>query len=117
MQDFKNLEVWRKSHAVALETYVKTAKFPRSELFGVSSQMRRAAVSIPANIAEGSSRGGDKEFAQFLRHACASASELEYFSILAADLAYLTRAEGAALGADVVEVRRMICGLIATLDL
>jgi four helix bundle protein len=116
MQDFKNLEAWKKSHAVTLETYSKTANFLRSELFGVTSQMRRAAVSISANIAEGSSRGGDKEFAQFLRVASASASELEYFSILVADLAYLKRSEAVALGANVIEVRRMLSGLMATLD-
>ena len=116
MQDFKNLQVWQKSHVFTLETYEKTATFPRSELFGITSQMRRAAVSIAANIAEGSSKGGDKEFAQFLRHASASASELEYFSILVADLAYLKKAEAIALGANVVEVRRMLSGLIATRD-
>ena len=67
MQDFKKLTVWKKSHALVLDVYAKTAHFPADELFGLVAQMRRAAVSIPANIAEGSSRGGDKEFAQFLR--------------------------------------------------
>ena len=78
MQDFKNLQVWQKSHALVLDVYAKTANFPPSEMYGLVSQIRRAAVSIPSNIAEGSSRGGDKEFAQFVRIACGSTSELEY---------------------------------------
>ena len=78
MQDFKNLQVWQKSHSFVLDVYAKTANFPSTEMYGLVSQIRRAAVSIPSNIAEGSSRGGDKEFAQFLRIVCGSTSELEY---------------------------------------
>ena len=82
MQDFKNLKAWQKAHRLVLETYAKTANFPREEQFGLTAQVRRAAVSIAANIAEGSSRRGDREFAQFLRVASGSASEVEYFAIL-----------------------------------
>lgn len=66
MQDFRKLKVWQKSHALALHVYGKTADFPKAEMFGVTAQTRRAAVSIAANIAEGSARSGDKEFARFL---------------------------------------------------
>ena len=83
IQNFRNLIVWRKSHSLVLEVYAKTAKFPRSEMFGLAAQTRRAAVSIAANIAEGSARSSDKEFARFLYISLGSASEIEYLSILA----------------------------------
>ena len=66
MQDFRKLQVWRKSHSLVLQVYAKTAMFPKAETYGVTAQARRAAVSIAANIAEGSARSGDKEFARFL---------------------------------------------------
>ncbi len=115
MQDFKNLQAWQKAHRLVLETYAKTANFPRAEQFGLTAQVRRAAVSIASNIAEGSSRRGDREFAQFLRVASGSASEVEYFAILVADLSLLGRPEAAQI-ADAVEVRRMLSGLLATLS-
>ena len=115
MQDFKNLQVWQKSHALVLDVYARTANFPPSELYGLVSQIRRAAVSIPSNIAEGSSRGGDKEFAQFLRIGCGSTSELEYLFILVADLGYVDRRDAAHIGDQVAEVRRMLSGLLGTL--
>ena len=116
MQDFKKLQAWQKAHRLVLETYAKTANFPRDEQFGLTAQMRRAAVSIAANIAEGSSRSGDREFAQFLRVASGSASEVEYFAILVADLSLLTRPEAAHIAESAVEVRRMLSGLLATLS-
>ena len=76
MQDFRKLKVWQKSHRLALKVYAITANFPKTETFGVTSQARRAAVSIAANIAEGSARSGDKEFARFLYISLGSASEL-----------------------------------------
>jgi four helix bundle protein len=79
MQDFKKLYAWQKSHALALRTYAVSATFPRAELFGLTAQLRRAAVSIPANISEGACRGGDRSFANFLRIAIGSAGELEYY--------------------------------------
>jgi four helix bundle protein len=115
MQDFKRLEVWKKSHALVLETYAETANFPKSEVFGLTAQTRRAAVSIAANIAEGSARSGDKEFSRFLQIALGSASEVEYFSILMADLALLDKRRAAQIGNDAVEIKRMLAGLIASL--
>ena len=88
MQDFKKLTAWQKSHVVTLQMYAETANFHRSELFGLTSQMRRAASSIPANIAEGCCHGGEPTLARHLRIALGSAGELEYYIILAADLIY-----------------------------
>ena len=115
MQDFRKLQVWRKSHALELQVYEKTATFPKSEMFSVTAQTRRAAVSIAANIAEGSARNGDKEFARFLYISMGSASELEYFSILIADLGLLKNAEAAKIETDAAEIKRMLTGLIASL--
>ena len=117
MQDFRKLNVWQKSHRLVLQVYEKTADFPKSELFGVTAQTRRAAVSIAANIAEGCARSGDKEFARFLYISLGSASELEYFSILIGDLGLLKRAEAAKIGADAAEIKRMLSGLIASLPI
>ena len=88
MQDFKKLTAWQKSHVVTLQMYAETANFHRSELFGLTSQMRRAASSIPANIAEGCCHGGEPTLARHLRIALGSAGELEYYIILAADLKF-----------------------------
>jgi four helix bundle protein len=78
MRDFRELKVWEKAHQLALEIYKATSTFPKEERYGLTSQMRRATVSIPADIAEGCCRKGDAEFARFLQIAMGSASELEY---------------------------------------
>jgi len=80
LKDFRKLKVWEKSHDLTLAVYKATAAFPRKELYGLTSQIRRACASIPANIAEGCGRGGDPELARFLQIAMGSASELEYHS-------------------------------------
>jgi four helix bundle protein len=117
MQDFRKLKVWQKSHSLVLHVYAATANFPKTETFGITAQTRRAAVSIPANIAEGSARCGDKEFSRFLYIACGSASELEYFSILIADLGFLRKIDAAKIEADAAEIKRMLSGLIASLPI
>jgi four helix bundle protein len=86
MQDFRNLLVWQKSHELVLEIYRISRDFPREELFGLTSQMRRCAVSVPSNIAEGCGRGSDPDFARFLIIAMGSCSELEYQVLLSRDL-------------------------------
>jgi four helix bundle protein len=86
---FKDLEVWQKSHALVLEVYKLTRRLPREELFGLVSQMRRAAVSVPANIAEGFKRRGKPDKARQMNIAQGSLEELQYFFVLCADLAYL----------------------------
>jgi four helix bundle protein len=88
-QSFKDLIVWQKSHALVLEVYKLTRQLPKEELFGLVSQMRRAAVSIPANIAEGFKRRGKPDKARHMNIAQGSLEELQYFFILCADLSYL----------------------------
>ncbi|CAD7851210.1 MAG: hypothetical protein [Olavius algarvensis Gamma 1 endosymbiont] len=89
MGDYRQLSVWAKAHQLVLLVYRKTRQFPADERFGLISQMRRAAASIPSNIAEGSGRGSDQDFARFARIATGSTNELEYQCILAKDLGYL----------------------------
>jgi four helix bundle protein len=115
MQSFLDLKVWRKSHEVALAVYRATGAFPETERYGVTNQMRRAAASVAANIAEGCGRGSDADFARFLHLPMGSASELEYFLLLARDLDYLAETERAAIARDLEEVKRMLAGLIARL--
>ncbi len=90
MQNFRELKVWNKAHAVTLAAYSATESFPASERYGLTSQMRRAATSIAANIAEGCGRSSDADFARFLHVALGSASELEYLVLLARDLRLIT---------------------------
>ncbi len=111
MQDFRSLNVWHKSHALVLAIYRSTSTFPRDELFGLTSQLRRSASSVPANIAEGCGRGGG-DFGRFLGIAAGSASESEYHILLARDLGYLTTEQSDSLTADVHEVKRMLTALI-----
>ena len=89
MQDFKKLKVWQKAHLLAVETYQATTAFPQDELYGLTSQIRRAGVSIPANIAEGCGREGSAEFNRFLQIAMGSIAELEYHFLLASELKFL----------------------------
>ena len=116
MQDFKQLKVWEKSHRLVLSIYKATAKFPRDELYGLTSQMRRASASISANIAEGCGRSGGADFARFLHIAMSSASELEYHLLLAWDLRLLSGSAYAQLAGDVTEVKRMLTSLIQKLN-
>ena len=78
MRDFRELKVWEKGHKMALTSYRLTSGFPKHELFGLTSQIRRCSSSIPANIAEGCGRMGNSEFHRFLQMACGSVNELEY---------------------------------------
>jgi four helix bundle protein len=112
MQDFRRIKVWEKAHALVLRVYEATNRLPREELFGLTSQMRRAASSIPTNIAEGSGRGSDADFARFLQIAMGSACELEYQVILAADLKYLTADVRDSIEADLLEAKRMLTALL-----
>ena len=90
MKNFRDLQIWQRSHRITLEIYRLTHEFPKSELYGLVSQMRRSSSSIPTNIAEGCGRSTEKDFARFLDNAMGSASELEYQLILASDLEYVT---------------------------
>ena len=112
MKDFKGLKVWDKAHELTLKIYSATKTFPREEIFGLISQLRRACASIPANIAEGCGRSGDAELARFLVIASGSASEVEYHLLLAHDLGYLNDAEYRQLDEEVNELKRMLTAFI-----
>lgn len=116
MRPFQDLVVWRKSHELTLEVYAVTGRFPKHELYGIVSQMRRSASSIPANIAEGSARTGQREFRQFLVVALGSAAELEYHLILARDLGYLPTDQQSLLDSRLSEVKRMLVTFVARLS-
>ena len=113
MQDFRDLKVWQKAHQLVLRLYRLSRAFPSDERFGLTSQLRRAATSISANIAEGSVRSSDPDFARFLHIALGSASEVDYYLILARDLSFLPAEDYAAANADLQEVKRMLATLIA----
>ena len=115
MQDFRDLKVWQKGHELTLAVYRATAQFPRDELYGLTSQMRRSAVSVPANVAEGCCRGGDTEFARFAQIAMGSASELKYYFVLARDLEFVNAEDFHRLTGQVDEVERMLSSLIRKL--
>ncbi len=112
MQSFRSLRVWEKSHRLTLDVYSFSKVFPREELYGLTSQMRRASASIGMNIAEGCCRKGSAEMARFLQIAAGSASELEYQLLLAHDLEYLQNPEYERLAAQTVEVKRMLSSLM-----
>jgi len=109
MRDFRKLAVWQKAHLLTLRIYAASAGFPRDEIYGLTSQLRRSASSIPANIAEGCGRRGDAELARFLDIAMGSASELEYHLYLAHELGYLTN-DDEAVSLETIEVKRMLTG-------
>ncbi len=116
MQEFHKLAVWQKSHRLTLAVYRGTASFPKAELFGMTSQMRRAAASIEMNIAEGCGRDGRVELARFLRIAAGSASELECQVEIARDLGFLKPATAMEWAGAVIEIKRMLTGLVKKLS-
>ena len=115
MRDFHNDKVWEKGHQFALCIYKKTKSFPKDELFGITSQIRRAATSIPFNIAEGCGRRSDTEFAHFLNIAAGSASEVEEELLLSYDLEFLDKSSYQQLDKDVNDIKAMLNKLIETL--
>ncbi len=115
MKDFRNLQVWEKAHALTLDVYKATVSFPKEELYGLTSQIRRSSASIPTNIAEGCGRSGDAELARFMHISMGSASELEYQLLLAHDLNYLDDEIYTELHEKVIEVKRMLASFIKTL--
>jgi four helix bundle protein len=115
MKDFRTLTVWQKSHNLAVMIYQNTKTFPKEELYGISSQLRRAIVSIPTNIAEGCGRGSDKDFAKFAQIAVGSASESEYLILLSNELNYIEKDVSEQLIEKVCEIKRMLTSLIKNL--
>jgi four helix bundle protein len=112
MQDFKKLDVWKRGHELTVQVYQATSGLGERRFPGLFAQMRRAAASIPANIAEGCGHASQAELARFLQHAIASATELEYHLLLARDLDLLPLAAFAKLDARTTQARQMLFGLL-----
>lgn len=108
MKNFKELLIWQRSHQLVLEIYLVTKSFPKEELFGLTSQMRRSSASIPTNIAEGCGRNSDAEMSRFLVISQGSAAELEYQIILSKDLSYISLETFNKLSLELTEIRKMI---------
>ena len=115
MRAFRELKVWEKAHELTLDVYRATVGFPRDELYGLTSQLRRASSSIPANIAEGCGREGAGDFGRFLQIAAGSASELEYHLLLAHDLKLLSTPDYIRLIGGVTQVKKMLTALMQRL--
>lgn len=116
MQRFTELKVWQRSHGLVLEVYRLTSTFPETERFGLTSQLRRSAASVPANIAEGSKRQHPHDFARFLNLAEGSLAETEYHLILARDLGYAPPNEAKRLLQEATEIARMLFSLRAKVE-
>jgi four helix bundle protein len=116
VQSYQNLIVWQKAVDFVADIYTATRTFPKDEIYGLTSQLRRASVSVPSNIAEGQSRLSTGEFRQFLGNAKGSLSEIETQIVIALRLQYLEEAEGTALLSKAAEISRMLSGLIASLE-
>ncbi len=108
MKDFRELKVWERGHKLTLKIYKLTSGFPREEMYGLTSQMRRSCASIPTNIAEGCGRSRDTELARFMEFAIASSSELEYQLLLSHDLELIKSSDHKLLMDEVIEVKRML---------
>ena len=108
MADYRKLLVWQRAHALALCVYDLTARFPRQETYGLTAQARQAAVSVAANLAEGSGRGSQAEFVRYCRISNGSLNELEYHILLARDLNYLDADSHVRVHGEIGELRRMI---------
>lgn len=115
MKDFRTLKVWEKAHTLTLMIYKATATFPKQEMYSLTNQIQRAAVSIPANIAEGCGKDSDAELKRYFQIAMGSSSELEYLLLLAHDLGYLSGEPYQPLHNELVEVRRMMNAFIQRL--
>jgi four helix bundle protein len=111
VQRFTELKVWERSHALILELYRVTARFPEDERFGLTSQLRRAAASVPTNIAEGAKRSGAQDYARFLNIAEGSLSETEYLVMLSRDLGYLVLDDATKYLVEIEEIARMLFAL------
>lgn len=115
MRDFRKLRVWERSYRLTLAVYNSTADFPKEELYGLTSQIRRSCASISANIAEGCGRGSNGDLARFLQIAMGSATELECHLLLARDLSLLDKSDHERLAREVTELKRMLTSFIKNL--
>ena len=115
MKDFRELKAWEKSHRLTLKVYRTTVKFPKEELYGLTSQIRRACVSIPTNIAEGCGRNRDSELNRFSEIAMGSASELEYLFLLIRDLDFIAKEEFDEVMSEIIEIKKMLASFMGKL--
>lgn len=115
MKDFRDLKVWQKAHQLALEIYRMSSELPKHELYGITGQIRRAATSIPTNIAEGCGRKSDADFSRFIEIAFSSACELEYLLMLSKDLGYINSSTAQKITDNVVEIKRMLSSFLQKL--
>lgn len=117
MQDFRKLKVWAKAHQMVLNVYRHSEKFPKEEVYGLTSQLRKASVSIPANIAEGCGKISRKDFSRFLEISLGSTHEVHYYFILSKDLNYLNEDSYSQLEKDISQLKGMLISLIKTVRL
>lgn len=115
MKDFRDLLVWEKAHIFVKAIYEVTHTFPKDEMFGMTSQLRRASISIPTNIAEGCGRGSDADFKRFIQIAFGSASEVEYLVFLSYELSFINEDKYIDLNNRIIEIKKMLAGLIQKL--
>jgi four helix bundle protein len=115
MKDFRKLKVWEKAHRLTLKIYKVTEQFPREELYGLTSQIRRACVSIPMNISEGCVRSSDADFCRFFYIVLGSTSELEYLILLSMDLKIIKNELHIELNNEINEVKKMLISMIQKL--
>ena len=115
MREFRKLKVWERGHRLTLDIYEVTVAFPRAEMYGLTSQMRRACAAIPANIAEGCGRGSNADLARFLQTALGSATELENHLLLARDLTFVRPKDYERLTGEMRELKRMLTSFIKNL--
>ena len=116
MSDYKKLLVWQKAYTFGIKLYTVTRIFPKEELYGITSQLRRASISIPSNIAEGSRRSTQKDFRSFLHIAYGSGAELEVQILFAKDLGYISDATSKELLQNLEEIMKMLNSLIQKLS-
>jgi len=116
MRNYRDLQVWSKAHHLTLELYRISRQFPREETYGITSQLRRAAVSIGANLAEGCGRRTSSELARFVRIAMGSASELDYHLLLSRDLGFMAANEFTRASSALIEVRKMLTSFLNSVE-
>ena len=112
MQDYKKLKVWKLSHNLVINLYKITSSFPANERFSLVSQIKRAAISIPANIAEGCGRGSNNDLARFIKISLGSAFELEYFIFLSVELKFITSENSENILSKIIEIKQMLSSLL-----
>ena len=116
MRNYRDLEVWNKAHGLTLHLYKVSRGFPRDEIYGLTAQLRRAAASIGANLAEGSGRLTDNEMARFVRIALGSASELDYHLVLSHDLKFLNSEDYQYAAKELTSVRKMLRSFLSAIE-